>query len=66
MFGSWKPVSAWSMALLVAADSQVMRVTVVLPSDCFPDEPPQAAVASSPPAVSNAPARRIHRFIMAS
>ncbi len=54
------------MALLVVADSQVMRVTVALPSDCFPDEPPQAAVASSPPADSNTPAQRIHRFIVAS
>lgn len=62
MSGSLKPASAWSMSLLVAFDSQVITVTVVLPSDSCPEEPPQAEVASSPPAASSAPAAWSVRF----
>jgi hypothetical protein len=35
---------------------------VVFPPDAFPEEPPQADVASSPPAISTAPAACSVRF----
>lgn len=54
------------MSWLVAFDSQVITVTVVFPPDSLPEEPPQADVASSPPAANSAPAVCSVRFNVAS
>lgn len=66
MSGSWKAARALSISLLVALDSQVITVTVVFPPDSFPEEPPQADTASSPPAASSAPAACTVLFNVAS